>query len=66
MTISYTPSPSVSFRPYQDGQDLVRAAGDDGFNVRFQALEQEFKRISDVVKQIGDALDALQSQLDHH
>ncbi len=61
MSISYIPS--VSFRPYQDGQDLVRAAGDDGFNVRFQALEQEFKRISEVVKQISDRLDQLADQI---
>jgi len=60
MAISY--HPTVSFRPYVDGQDLVRAAGDDGFNVRFQALEQEFKRIADVVREISDRLDALDRQ----
>ena len=57
MPIVYTPS--VSFRPYVDGQDLVKAAGDDGFNVRFQALEQEFQKISEIIKQISDRLDAL-------
>ena len=57
MAIVYTPS--VSFRPYVDGQDLVKAAGDDGFNVRFQALEQEFQKLSDVIKQISDKLDTL-------
>ena len=64
MAISYTPT--VSFRPYVDGQDLVRAAGDDGFNVRFQALEQEFQQISDVIKQISDRLDALEALITHH
>jgi hypothetical protein len=64
MAISYIPS--VTFRPYVDGQDLVRAAGDDGFNVRFQALEQEFKRISEVIEQISDRLDELQNLITHH
>jgi hypothetical protein len=64
MAISY--SPKVTFRPYIDGQDLVRAAGDDGFNVRFQALEQEFKQISDVIKQISDRLDALEASITDH
>jgi hypothetical protein len=64
MAISYTPQ--VSFRPYIDGQDLVRAAGDDGFNVRFQALEQEFRQLSDVIKQISDRLDELANLIAHH
>ena len=64
MAITYTPS--VTFRPYVDGQDLVRAAGDDGFNVRFQTLKQEFQRISDVIKQISDRLDALDQAINHH
>jgi hypothetical protein len=61
MAISY--QPTVSFRPYVDGQDLVRAAGEDGFNVRFQALEQEFQRIAEVVRQISDRLDAIDRKL---
>jgi hypothetical protein len=57
MSVTYTPS--FHFPPWLDNVDRVRAAGDGGFNVRFQKLEDEFKQISGVIKQISDALDAL-------
>lgn len=57
MTVSYVPS--FQHTDWVDNVDRVRAAGDNGFNVRFHALEDEFKRLSGVVKQVSDALDAL-------
>ena len=57
MPVSYVPV--FQHTDWVDNVDRVRAAGDNGFNVRFHALEAEFERLSDVVKKISDALDAL-------
>jgi hypothetical protein len=57
MTVNY--SPSFQHTDWIDNVDRVRAAGDNGFNVRFHALEDEFKLISAVIKLVSDALDAL-------
>ena len=35
------------FEAWTDGVDRVTAAGDNGFNVRFAALEAEFEKVSD-------------------
>jgi hypothetical protein len=58
MAISYTPG----FHPveWRDNIDRVQAAGDNGFNVRFHDIEDEFDKISDAVRLISDALQALQ------
>jgi hypothetical protein len=37
----------------------VKAAGEDGFNVHFHDIEDEFKKLSDVVKAISDRMDQL-------
>jgi hypothetical protein len=55
--VSYVPA--FQHTDWVDNVDRVRAAGDNGFNGRFHGLEAEFKRLSDVVKQVSDALDAL-------
>ena len=55
--ITYTRS--VSFNDYVDGQTIVSAGGNDGFNVRFHALEKEFDTISSVVGQVNAAINAL-------
>jgi hypothetical protein len=57
MTVSYTPG--FQHTDWVDNVDRVRAAGDNGFNVRFHALELEFGSLSAVIKKVGEALDAL-------
>ena len=57
MAITYTPTFEPT--PYVDGQTRVSAGGPQGFNIRFQQLQDEFRRISAVVAQIDAALAAL-------
>jgi hypothetical protein len=57
MAVIYTPG--FQHTAWVDNVDRVQAAGDNGFNVRFHDLEDEFGALSDVVKLISDALDAL-------
>jgi hypothetical protein len=57
MTVTYTPG--FQHVDWIDNVDRVQAAGDNGINVRFHDLEDEFKAISKVVKLISDVLDAL-------
>lgn len=54
MSISYTPG--FKHTDWVDNVDRVRAGGDNGFNVRFHALETEFTRISEVFAQVATAL----------
>lgn len=51
--------PTMPVFDWIDGQSRVKASGDDGFNRRFRDIEDEFKKISDTVKAIKAALDAL-------
>ena len=37
----------------------MKAAGEDGFNVHFHDIEDEFKKLADVVKAISDRMDQL-------
>jgi hypothetical protein len=37
----------------------VKAGGEDGFNVHFHDIEDEFKKLADVVKAISDRMDKL-------
>jgi hypothetical protein len=55
--VTYTPA--FQHTDWVDNVDRVQAAGDNGFNVRFHDLEDEFKTVADVVKVISDSLDAL-------
>jgi hypothetical protein len=57
MAVSYLPQ--FQHTDWIDNVDRVRAAGDNGFNLRFHGLEFEFKQLSDVIKQLNDAIDAL-------
>jgi hypothetical protein len=57
MSVSYTPA--FQHTDWVDNVDRVRAAGDNGFNVRFHGLEAEFERLADVIKKVSDVLDAL-------
>jgi hypothetical protein len=57
MAVTYTPG--FQHADWIDNVDRVQAAGDNGFNVRFHDLEDEFQALADVVKLISDALDAL-------
>ncbi|GAA4525875.1 MULTISPECIES: hypothetical protein [Nonomuraea] len=57
MAVTYTPE--FRHKDWVDNVDRVRAAGDNGFNVRFHALEAEFARIADIMDKVSDALDAL-------
>jgi hypothetical protein len=43
-----------------DGQDIVQAGGERGFNVEFHALEAEFDKIGGVVAQLNAGLGAFQ------
>lgn len=42
-----------SFDPWTDNVDRVTASGDNGFNVRFAALEAEFQKISGAALEPG-------------
>ncbi|MFE5720444.1 hypothetical protein [Streptomyces erythrochromogenes] len=57
MTVIY--QPTFRHTDWVDNVDRVRAAGDNGFNVRFHGLEEEFARIAAVVTKVSEALDAL-------
>ncbi|MEV8630892.1 hypothetical protein AB0395_04475 [Streptosporangium sp. NPDC051023] len=54
MTVSYTPA--FRHTDWVDNVDRVRAAGDNGFNVRFHALEAEFSALSEIIAKVNDAL----------
>ncbi|MEV4559233.1 hypothetical protein AB0K51_19900 [Kitasatospora sp. NPDC049285] len=54
MSVSYTPG--FKHTDWVDNVDRVRAAGDNGFNIRFHALEAEFARLAEVIAQIAGAL----------
>lgn len=43
-------------KPWVDNQDIVAAEGENGFNVRFQALEAELDKIAAVFDDVGGAL----------
>ncbi|MCD0449201.1 hypothetical protein LO762_08370 [Actinocorallia sp. API 0066] len=51
MTAGYTPE--FQHTDWVDNVDKVRAAGDNGFNSRFRAIEEEFHRISKAVAALG-------------
>jgi hypothetical protein len=57
VTVSYTPQ--FTHTDWVDNVDRVRAAGDNGFNVRFRALEAEFRALAEVMGSVGAALEAL-------
>lgn len=57
MTLSYIPK--FQHTDWVDNVDRVQASGDNGFNIRFHALEAEFALLADVIKRASDALDAL-------
>jgi hypothetical protein len=56
-SVNYTPN--FQHQDWLDFVDRVQAGGTNGFNSRFHALEAEFQRLSQVVTQIGAALDAV-------
>ncbi|HLW71301.1 MAG TPA: tail fiber domain-containing protein [Candidatus Binataceae bacterium] len=47
---------SFQHRDWFDGQDIVQAGGERGFNVEFHSLEAEFDNISTVINQINTEL----------
>ena len=59
MAVSYVPS--FHHTAWVDNVDRVQAAGDNGFNVRFQGVEAEFAKLSEVVGQIDGAIARLQA-----
>jgi hypothetical protein len=59
MSVSFTPT--FSHTPWVDNRDRVQAAGANGFNVRFGALQADLQTLSTVVGDIDTALDALAS-----
>jgi hypothetical protein len=56
-SVSYTPQ--FSHQDWVDNVDRVQAGGANGFNGRFHSLEAEFQRLSQVLADVGAALDAL-------
>lgn len=57
MAITYTPA--FQHEDWIDNIDRVQAGGDNGFNLRFHALESEFSQLSALIAQIDAALTAL-------
>lgn len=57
--VSFTPS--FTHTPWVDNRDRVQAAGPNGFNVRFAALQADLGSLSGVVQQIDTALDTLEA-----
>lgn len=57
MSVSFTPT--FTHAPWVDNRDRVQAAGPNGFNVRFGALQADLQTLSTVVSDIDTALDAL-------
>jgi hypothetical protein len=57
MAITYTPG--FQFPEWIDNVHRVQAGGENGFNVRFHALEAEFGSIANIVKQIDTAISSL-------
>jgi hypothetical protein len=55
--ISY--APTFHHRPWRDKVDRVEAAGLNGFNGRFAAIESDLQQVSTVVTQIGSELDQI-------
>ena len=58
--ISYVPT--FQHQDWIDNVDRVQAGGDNGFNLRFHALEAEFNRLAGVITQLSAALQALGQQ----
>jgi hypothetical protein len=57
--VSFTPT--FSHSPWVDNRDRVQAAGPNGFNVRFAALQADLGALAGVVSQIDAALDTLEA-----
>jgi hypothetical protein len=55
--ISYTPT--FQHHPWVDRVDRVEAAGPNGFNSRFNAIESDLRQLSGVVTEIATTLDDL-------
>jgi len=53
---SYTPT--FTFQPWVDNVSRVRAAGPDGFNGKFEAIESDLHQASTVVAAIGTLIDS--------
>ncbi|MDQ0000096.1 MULTISPECIES: hypothetical protein [Pseudarthrobacter] len=60
MPLNYTPQ--FAPKDWIDQLDRVSAGGENGFNVRFQAISAEFLTLSRIVKEIRDTLDRLSIQ----
>ncbi|MDP9696693.1 UNVERIFIED_ORG: hypothetical protein J2X79_004276 [Arthrobacter globiformis] len=52
--ISFTPT--FHHTDYVDNRDRVQAGGPNGFNARFRALATDLGKLSDVLTEVGDAL----------
>jgi len=59
--VSYTPT--FRHKAWRDRQDRVEAAGPNGFNVRFAAIESDLHQISTVVGQIGTEIDGINAKV---
>jgi len=57
--LSYTPT--FRHKPWIDNVDRVKAAGPDGFNVRFEAIDSDLQQVSTVVTEIDTRLDQAES-----
>jgi hypothetical protein len=45
---------------WRDGEDIVQAGGEKGFNEKFHALEGEFDKIATVISQLSDVINQIQ------
>lgn len=61
--LSYTPT--FHHQPWRDRLDRVEAAGPNGFNGRFAAIESDLREASTVVDQIGSAVDRVLAGSQH-
>ena len=52
-------APEFTHTDWIDNVDRVQAAGSNGFNARFHAIEAEFGRLSEVIDQVRQALEKL-------
>jgi hypothetical protein len=61
--ISYTPT--FHHRPWRDRVDRVEAAGPNGFNGRFTAIQSDLQQVSTLVTQVGAELDQISGGRPH-
>lgn len=62
LALEVTAQPAVSFSPWQDGESVVMAGGEDGFNQRFDRLASEINSVASDLQKTLEQLKILRAE----